>query len=1180
MSHRFEYRMEKPGLLGGPDAFAQELERILEIVATQGTTSAADNGALYHWADVVLGLIAGDLRIEDWALKVPGFGVLGSVLADELAPCTRPGVSVAQLSCPVVVDTQGELVAVFHPRCLFVPNLRSDYPVGMPDESFRARARAGEALATWAAAWTKGQAWTGASAKEWALWRRLLGWLASEVAPGVQVKAGANAAELKAQLSKVSHSQPLSLQLHWDHASAGPPQSWVSVSVPIALEDGRRDLICEHCGFGLHSLDTTIIVSRHDLAKQAHRIHCPSCGTAVIDVRTGLHGGAWDPLQGVFVAYGFEYDAPPGAPRSAFDQNIGMFVYGGLRIQIEGQKVLSEAELVFGNLVLFQPESDHNLVPPDLPLRPRHAGLLTRRSLACPPEHVDVSESEVRYRVYLQGMGAQGYLSKTYAEHQLAKVRNRDACLLLWPRFEHPKWKSYYLRHEVGATRGGEPGKRAERVKAYAFRTRDEAAGFALEAVQRRPAGSEEAPGAREPGLLGGRHRDRHRLPAPPHMVGLDYHYADLGVDLGGLWKARYVTPTRSGSTEASIALDIGTAATAAFWRVGHGASGEVLFRTRFANLLTRSSRPGDGWQLVEDKRTAPFIPYLGAQGGSLLPSVLRFDPGLPLSSPEDLRLTPLSLESTLSPFLDYTVYQSNYEGDGQSEPLLAYNFKWQDRVYPDALGRPDRLQGRTDLLMAGYIRMVTAVALAGLLEEHADLENIRIHYTAPLSMARLSNAPLNTLRQGVNRGLQQAQDECFHGGKIVANYQNAGEAELGHIGARAIDYKPEAEGSDSLLTVDWGGGTIDVYFRYRLPGDQVRWLVFNDSLNLGGTDLLRCLERSNVSYQSLTNHLSAHGELPSAWAAGDTDPFEQLFWRGYLDGLFVYLGLLIASAEVLAHGDAAASDGKVTPSPVDVVLLGRGWGLAEVPQLGGGPGRPKDLFGVGIEWGVKVWKACFTKRSEQAKADNQDLPNPLAGVVIPTFETILVAPNRRKWPVARGMLALAAGEQRAAVDTGKQHSTSPIGVGLTWAAQGGGWSALTPASPLAKPQGGWPSKSALAIDPAQQPRWVAALVELQAKLAAMYAGMDQQAGGFGRQAAKAGMMESPVERAQRDLRQGDLRTLVRALYARDEGTDRHFFKVSPLVRMLENLRYVSGSDGAAARLVSHAGMVRYDPDA
>ena len=631
-------------LFGGADYFAKVLEHALNNGGLAAAGSPDSHPALLRWKALLEGVASGALRVEQWNLLAGEFGLLGRSLAAEL----RQGVGIElELGCvlPVLLGAGAQvagvaqgaaggapaIVAFFHRRALFVPNMRGGVGAGVAAAPPPARAR--RVLASWARSVSAGVDWRTSGP----LWRRLAAWALAD-APACWSNDVAGLGDAAQALERLAHDgwfEPLSAVLEDGAAAAGPgsPVRTAFAGVPVALDEVAEPMVCPGCSFPLHGLDDLEVSFKPSQLRDEHTsvLRCPACGGAVLDVRTGLAGGAWDPLEERFCAYTDPFDVRVVGggyePRSAFRANesqgtAAVYRYGRLKIKITEAIKLSFHQLFYSHLVVFGELGA--LAVPDLPLRPEYAGLLDPDALeAVGP--IEIHGGDYAYSVRLRGLGSgqAGCFRPSYPRNQQVKRAGSQASVRLWPSFRHDRWRSYLLE---AMPRGAVKGMRYEDLRVWSYRRG--------------------ADGVVEGGLVELRANVVGWIHGAPALVGMNFKAEDTAgeqgapsgnQEVGGLWYPRY-HPVGQGAAESQVcALDPGTEATIAVVG-GQTNNSPVDFGAEHLDLVPSAGAV---------PRAMTYFP--SGSTGALMRSELRFRvplmPGSQLRSPE-----------TWLPFVDYGV--------------------------------------------------------------------------------------------------------------------------------------------------------------------------------------------------------------------------------------------------------------------------------------------------------------------------------------------------------------------------------------------------------------------------------------------------------------------------------------------------------------------------------------------
>jgi len=589
-----------------------------------------------------------------------------------------------------------------------------------------------------------------------------------------------------------------------------------------------RSSTCEACKFDLATLRREYRIRDED-AKPTLRFNCPACGEP-IRVDVGDFGAVALPRER---GTGFDFFVwqAEGAPNPQVRGRV-LKTHDQLRLEFPELQPIGLGQALYPAVPVFRAAAGHELVFPDLPIRPEYFEVLSREAAEAPRQNGD----SLAFRLHMKGVpGASSEVRRIFAPRQGSPSETNafsGLYLSIWPNVSLPDWKYYLVHFGAWDSEADELfEKNRVRVRVYApLRATD---GAAANNVYRRwfDVGTQNLTGfdrdASNPN--GGLSRVRACEHGPPEAVAIEFLDEEGEVAAGGIFLVRFEEQSELSHEETSLGLDFGTSNTCAAIQGGMAVDGKCqpiplrwdTFDERRWSLELIPSGPARA--LLQRPDLLPPLQGFGRYH-DVFPSELTL-----IASRDELKGRLPVRDWKFGVHFGIPRPGISYARDEtfKEESYVVREFKWRDML----LQRSPTLANDAGLLQAHYLVgfLMSAYLRAALQQKlRSYAPAVKVHWSYPLAF---DGDDRRTLEGGIALAASLLSD--YTGVKFVPGPSKDE--------ARAIsDLNQNADhANDVLVFVDLGGGSVDLAVKFK-PSPSERQTKYVMSAHFAGADLIR----------------------------------------------------------------------------------------------------------------------------------------------------------------------------------------------------------------------------------------------------------------------------------------------------------------------------------------------------
>jgi len=620
---------------------------------------------------------------------------------------------------------------------------------------------------------------------------------------------------------------------------------------------------CQTCDFDLQDFTESI-----ELIGSFHSIHCPVCGTLVVDT-VEFPGVFYDSTQKAYVIWDLRMRRSTTASQT---QRIGE-----MELTVNGVS-MNPNDLCYEKVIIFQHENE--IVLPQSIIKPEYRRYL--RPYARPtgrwePPHF-VFDLPLRGD-YIVPMHLRAVVSQSEVSPQSGKTSNGSA-LNLWPDFKREGWQNYFVY----------------------FASSDPNVKLQSMTVHGQEGESSIFMGATARGEVN----------FVPEWI--EIKVADsLGSEYWSCYQVEFkdseAVPAPAGGSNSQLipilALDFGTSNTCFAVKLSENSLSEVIhFRDRTKRIVRGFS--------VEDSINVPWLPEIqrDIDNPTQLPSELSFSKETEKIGPEI---------DGFRPIVDYTVPPSTRYREGE-EKFIQGEFKWEDAVLP-------QLKAFTYRLQRLYLTLAFRMALAEVASDPRcqRLDQLDLVATCPLAFSLTQrNFFRETLAQvqedvrnqtGINMVLQKMYDESHAGeagsgqmpGTVETIYVDVGGGTT-DVGFFRFD-QTQVPPQDKAIYLD----------SMQYAGDDVWNSLTSANLSNWGSTKFEREARARGAAAIFNDPVF----IPFQRQRNNSDRAKKGL-RTFIDGLVEYMARMIAAREKIRPSEESIEGG------LGLYLLGNGWRFIE----------------------------------------------------------------------------------------------------------------------------------------------------------------------------------------------------------------------------------------------------------
>jgi hypothetical protein len=622
---------------------------------------------------------------------------------------------------------------------------------------------------------------------------------------------------------------------------------------------------CQTCDFNLQNFTDSI-----ELAGYFHSIHCPVCGTVVVETAE-FQGVLYDEIQKGYVIWDLRLRRSSGPASQT--QRVGQ-----MELTVNGIS-LNPNDLCYEKVIIFQ--HDEEIVLPQSIIRPEFRRYLTPYARPTgrwePPYFIfDLPlRGDYTVPVHLRALVSQSEISPQSGN------TSKGSALNLWPAFKRKGWRNYFVYFA-----SSDPNIRLQSLTVY----------------------GQEGQSATFVGITA-----RGEVNFVPELI--EIKIADnLGAEYWSCYHVEFkdnesVPAPAGGSNDQLIpvlSLDFGTSNTCFAVKLSENSLSEVIqFRDRTKRIVRGFS--------VEDSISVPWLPEIEPDIGNhtQLPSELSFSKETDKIGPEI---------ETFRPIVDYTIPPSTRYREGE-EKFIQGEFKWEAAL-------PPPLKAFTYRLQYLYLTLAFRMALAEVVSDPRcqRLDQMDLVATCPLAfgehqreMFRKTVAQVQediTNQTGVNIVFQKMYDESHAGESGSGQMPGTVETVYVDVGGGTTDVgffrfeQTEDRSHDKAIYLD----------SMQYAGDDVWNSLTQAKLSMWGSTKFEREARARGAAAIFNDPVF----IPFQRQRNNSDRAKRGL-RKFIDGLVEYVTRMIAARERNRVSEESL-DGEL-----GLYLLGNGWRFIEV---------------------------------------------------------------------------------------------------------------------------------------------------------------------------------------------------------------------------------------------------------